>query len=135
MKEEILQGFLNDKKAFTVLDALTSRRRSHSGSMIGPRLTHTYLGGYRSINSQEVIDSKMPNAHDVLFRTLADPTRRAIFERLCREGAQTVGALTARAGVSQPAVSKHLGVLKQAGLVRDRHEGRQTHYSAQLGAL
>ena len=38
-------------------------------------------------------------------------------------------------GVSQPAVSKHLGVLRQAGLVRDRHEGRQTHYSAQLGAL
>jgi DNA-binding transcriptional ArsR family regulator len=59
----------------------------------------------------------MPNAHDVLFRTLADPTRRALFERLCREGEQTVG------------------VLKQAGLVRDRHEGRQTHYSAQLGAL
>ena len=77
----------------------------------------------------------MPNAHDVLFRTLADPTRRAIFERLCRDGDQTVGALTAQAGVSQPAVSKHLGVLKQAGLVRDRHEGRQTHYSAQLGAL
>ena len=60
----------------------------------------------------------MPNAHDVLFRTLADPTRRAIFERLCRDGEQTVGALTTRAGVSQPAVSKHLGVLKQAGLVR-----------------
>ena len=77
----------------------------------------------------------MPNAHDVLFRTLADPTRRALFERLCREGEQTVGALTARAGVSQPAVSKHLGLLKQAGLVRDRHEGRQTHYSAQRGAL
>ena len=77
----------------------------------------------------------MPNAHDMLFRTLADPTRRAIFERLCREGEQTVGALTAQAGVSQPAVSKHLGLLKQAGLVRDRHEGRQTHYSAQLGAL
>ena len=77
----------------------------------------------------------MPNAHDLLFRTLADPTRRAIFERLCREGERTVGALTAGAGVSQPAVSKHLGVLKQAGLVRDRHEGRQTHYSAQLGAL
>ena len=77
----------------------------------------------------------MSKAHDVLFRTLADPTRRALFERLCREGEQTVVALTARAGVSQPAVSKHLGVLKQAGLVRDRHEGRQTHYSAQLGAL
>src|SRR5438128_9873928 len=73
--------------------------------------------------------------HDLLFRTLADPTRRALFERLCRNGEQTVGALTARAGVSQPAVSKHHGVLKKAGLARDRHEGRQTHYSAQLGAL
>jgi DNA-binding transcriptional ArsR family regulator len=77
----------------------------------------------------------MPQLHDVLFRALADPTRRAIFERLCRDGEQTVAALTARAGISQPAVSKHLGVLKQAGLVRDRHEGRQTHYSAQPKAL
>jgi DNA-binding transcriptional ArsR family regulator len=77
----------------------------------------------------------MQNAQDVLFRTLADPTRRALFERLCREGEQTVGALTAQAGVSQPAVSKHLAVLKQAGLVRDRPQGRQTHYSAQLDAL
>src|ERR1700753_2590668 len=77
----------------------------------------------------------MPLPHDVLFRALADPTRRALFERLCRDGEQRVGALTAWAGVSQPAVSKHLGMLKQAGLVRDRHEGRQTHYSAQLGAL
>jgi DNA-binding transcriptional ArsR family regulator len=77
----------------------------------------------------------MSTTHDALFRTLADPTRRAIFERLCRDGEQTVGALTARAKVSQPAVSKHLGVLKDAGLVRDRHEGRQTHYSAQLRAL
>ncbi|WP_276200109.1 metalloregulator ArsR/SmtB family transcription factor [Chelatococcus sp. XZ-Ab1] len=74
-------------------------------------------------------------AHDLLFRTLADPTRRAIFERLCRDGDQTVAALTAKAGVSQPAVSKHLGILKRAGLVRDRHEGRQTHYSAQRAAL
>lgn len=71
----------------------------------------------------------------MIFRTLADPTRRALFERLCREGEITVGALTARAGVSQPVVSRHLSVLKQAGLVRDRHEGRQTHYSALPGAL
>jgi len=77
----------------------------------------------------------MTNAHDVLFRTLADPTRRAIFERLCREGEQTVVALTARSGVSQPAVSKHLGVLKRAKLVRDRQDGRERHYSAQLNAL
>jgi DNA-binding transcriptional ArsR family regulator len=77
----------------------------------------------------------MPQAHDTLFRTLADPTRRAIFERLCREGEKTVGALTARAKISQPAVSKHLRALKQAGLVRGRHQGRETHYSAQLRAL
>lgn len=77
----------------------------------------------------------MSSTHDVLFRTLSDPTRRAIFERLCREGEKTVGALTARAGVSQPVVSKHLGILKQAGLVRDRPDGRQTHYSAQISAL
>ena len=70
-----------------------------------------------------------------LFSTLADPTRRAIFERLSRDGEQTVRALTDQAGVSQPAVSKHLGVLKLAGLVRDRRSGRQTHYSAQPQAL
>jgi DNA-binding transcriptional ArsR family regulator len=77
----------------------------------------------------------MTEPQDTLFRTLADPTRRAIFERLCREGEQTVVVLTAQAGVSQPAVSKHLAVLRRAGLVRDRHEGRQTHYSARPAAL
>jgi len=77
----------------------------------------------------------MPTTSNELFSTLADPTRRAIFERLCRDGEQTVRALTGRAGVSQPAVSKHLGVLKNAGLVRDRREGRQTHYSARPQGL
>ena len=77
----------------------------------------------------------MLTAPDDLFRTLADPTRRAIFERLVRDGEQTVRALTARAGVSQPAVSKHLGVLKGAGLVRDRPDGRQVHYRAEPKAL
>ena len=77
----------------------------------------------------------MPNTHEMIFKTLADPTRRAIYERLCRDGELTVGALTAQARVSQPAVSKHLGLLKRAGLVLDRPEGRQTHYTAQLGAL
>ena len=72
----------------------------------------------------------MPVTTNELFSALADPTRRAIFERLSRDGEQTVRALTDRAGVSQPAVSKHLGVLKHAGLVRDRRDGRQTHYSA-----
>lgn len=77
----------------------------------------------------------MPTAPDLLFKALADPTRRAIFEQLCRDGEQTVGALTALAGVSQPAVSKHLSALKEAGLVSDRPQGRQTHYSARTAAL
>ena len=74
-------------------------------------------------------------APDMLFRALADPTRRALFERMCREGEKTVGALTAQAGVSQPVVSRHLGILRQAGLVMDRRDGRNTHYRAQPGAL
>jgi DNA-binding transcriptional ArsR family regulator len=77
----------------------------------------------------------MPHAHDALFRTLADPTRRALFEQLCRDGEQTVGALTEHAGVSQPAVSKHLAALKQAGLVQARPAGRQTHHTARPDAL
>lgn len=72
---------------------------------------------------------------DALFSSLADPTRRAIFERLCRDGEQTVRALTDRAGVSQPAVSKHLAVLKDTGLVQGRRAGRQTHYRARPQAL
>jgi DNA-binding transcriptional ArsR family regulator len=72
---------------------------------------------------------------DNVFKALSDPTRRAIFEHLSRDGEQTVHALTHRAGVSQPAVSKHLTVLKRAKLVRHRHEGRETHYSAQPQAI
>jgi DNA-binding transcriptional ArsR family regulator len=72
---------------------------------------------------------------EYLFKTLADPTRRALFERLAREGEHTVHSLTEQAGVSQPAVSKHLGILKRAGLVLDRRDGRQTHYSAEPQAL
>jgi DNA-binding transcriptional ArsR family regulator len=72
---------------------------------------------------------------DNVFRALADPTRRGIFEHMARDGEQTVHALTGRAGVSQPAVSKHLTVLKRAKLVRHRREGRETHYSAQPQAL
>lgn len=77
----------------------------------------------------------MQRTADGLFKTLADPTRRAILERLIRDGEQTVRALTDRAGVSQPAVSKHLAVLKLAGLVRDRPEGRLVHYRAEPQGL
>src|SRR5258707_13054428 len=77
----------------------------------------------------------MLNAPGTIFKSLADPSRRAIFERLARGCEQTVRALTDQLGVSQPAVSKHLAVLKLAGLVLDRREGRQIHYSAQPQAL
>lgn len=72
---------------------------------------------------------------DAVLKALADPTRRGLFERLSREGELTVHRLTERSGVSQPAVSKHLGQLKEAGLVHDRRAGRETHYSAQPQAL
>jgi DNA-binding transcriptional ArsR family regulator len=70
-----------------------------------------------------------------VFKSLADPTRRALFERLSRDGELTVRMLTDHAGVSQPAVSKHLRILKHAGLVCARHRGRETHYIAQPRAL
>ncbi len=70
-----------------------------------------------------------------VFRALADPTRRAIFEQLTRHGEQTVHALTHSAGVSQPAVSKHLTILKSAKLVRLRRHGRESHYRAHPNAL
>jgi DNA-binding transcriptional ArsR family regulator len=58
----------------------------------------------------------VPLCSDFLFKTLSDPMRRSIFERLTRDGALTVNAPTRQSGVSQPAVSKHLGMLKLADL-------------------
>jgi DNA-binding transcriptional ArsR family regulator len=64
-----------------------------------------------------------------IFRALGDPTRRAIYERLIlRE--DSVSGLTARFAISQPAISQHLKILRDAGLVRVRREGREAHYSA-----
>jgi DNA-binding transcriptional ArsR family regulator len=77
----------------------------------------------------------MRQTANAIFKSLADPTRRALYESLSRRGEQTVGTLTGNSGVSQPAVSKHLRNLKRAGLVRARREGRQTHYSARPRAL
>lgn len=68
---------------------------------------------------------------------LADPTRRKVFERL-RNGPRPVGVIAKGLPVSRPAVSQHLKVLKEAGLVRDRPEGTQRVYYIDpngLGAL
>ena len=64
---------------------------------------------------------------DKIFQALADPSRRAIFEELTR-GEAAVKDLTARFDISQPAVSQHLGTLRDAGLVSGRREGRCVFY-------
>ncbi|MCI0636151.1 MAG: metalloregulator ArsR/SmtB family transcription factor [Actinobacteria bacterium] len=61
------------------------------------------------------------------FDALGDPTRRAVFEVL-RGGAQPVGEIARHLPVSRPAVSQHLRVLKEAGLVRDRKQGTRRLY-------
>jgi DNA-binding transcriptional ArsR family regulator len=61
------------------------------------------------------------------FAALADPTRRQVFERLCR-GPRSVSALAAGLPVSRPAVSQHLKVLKEAGLVADEPDGTRRVY-------
>lgn len=64
----------------------------------------------------------------LVFRAVADPTRRAILD-LLRGGEQTVGDLASRFPVSRPAVSKHLRVLRQAGLVQERRVAQSRHYA------
>jgi DNA-binding transcriptional ArsR family regulator len=67
---------------------------------------------------------------DAVMRTLADPTRRAVFERIVKSKEITVAELTRGSGVTQSAISQHLRSLKDAGLVADRPEGRNVHYRA-----
>jgi len=67
-------------------------------------------------------------AYAMAITALADPTRRAVLEEL-RGGPRAVGEIAARLPVSRPAVSQHLRVLKDAGLVRDRAEGTRRLYS------
>jgi DNA-binding transcriptional ArsR family regulator len=72
----------------------------------------------------------MQTAVDAVMRTLADPTRRAVFERIVKSEEITVAELTRGSGVTQSAVSQHLRSLKQAGLIADRPDGRNVHYRA-----
>jgi DNA-binding transcriptional ArsR family regulator len=76
-------------------------------------------------------------AYESALAALADPTRRLVFERL-KSGPRSVGALASGLPVSRPAVSQHLRVLKEAGLVTDRPEGTRRVYYIDpegLGAL
>ena len=69
-----------------------------------------------------------------VFRSLADPTRRAVFEQLTR-GEATVKDLTKKFDVSQPAISQHLGTLRDSGLVSVRRAGRFTYWRVEPKGL
>ena len=70
-----------------------------------------------------------------VMRALADPTRRAVLERLARADEITVAELTRGSGVTQGAISQHLKLLKQADLVAERPEGRHVYYRAKPEGL
>ena len=72
---------------------------------------------------------------DLVMRTLADPTRRALYEHLARAGEAAVVELTRASTVSQPAVSQHLKALRGAGLVAERREGRTVRYRVEPQGL
>ena len=74
-------------------------------------------------------------AIDAVLRTLADPTRRAVFERVVASDEITVVELTRGSGVTQGAISQHLKSLKKAGLVAERPEGRNVFYRAEPQGL
>jgi DNA-binding transcriptional ArsR family regulator len=76
-----------------------------------------------------------PAPIDTVMRTLADPTRRAVFERIVRSDEITVSELTRGSGVTQGAISQHLKSLKLAGLVAERPQGRNVFYRAQPEGL
>jgi DNA-binding transcriptional ArsR family regulator len=67
---------------------------------------------------------------DTVIRALADPTRRAVFEQVARNGETNVAELTRTSGVTQGAISQHLKSLKLAGLVAERPQGRNVFYRA-----
>ena len=69
----------------------------------------------------------MSSASADVFRAISDPTRRAILDALV-EGERAVRELLKPFSISQPALSKHLRVLREAGLVRQRKVGRERHY-------
>lgn len=74
-------------------------------------------------------------ALDSVMRTLADPTRRAVFQRIVKTDEISVVELTEGSGVTQGAISQHLRSLKKAGLVADRAQGRNVFYRAEPKGL
>jgi len=96
-------------------------------------------------DKQIVLTNQLVSANDfvmneaapinAVMRALADPTRRAVFERVVSSDEITVVELTRGSGVTQGAISQHLKSLKQAGLITERPEGRNVYYRAQPEGL
>jgi DNA-binding transcriptional ArsR family regulator len=76
-----------------------------------------------------------PPADRDVFRAVADPTRRAALETLGRRGEQTVSALAEVLGVDMPVLSRHLAVLRSAGLVSEKKAGRNRLYRLEPAPL
>jgi DNA-binding transcriptional ArsR family regulator len=70
-----------------------------------------------------------------VFNAIAEPRRREIVDLLARRGPQTVGTLVVAIGLAQPAVSKHLGVLRKVGVVAVTKQGQQRVYNLQAEKL
>ena len=75
------------------------------------------------------------NTINTVMRTLADPTRRAVFERIVKSNEITVSELTQGSGVTQGAISQHIKSLKQAGLIAERPEGRRRSFAPAAASL
>jgi len=91
-------------------------------------LTYSHIGMYSLL---------MPRAATTadVFNAIAEPRRRQIIDLLARRGALAVGALVAAMGLSQPAVSKHLGVLREVGIVSSTRHGQQRIYRLEAAEL
>lgn len=74
------------------------------------------------------------DSQSLVFRALADDTRRQILQGL-RDGESNAGAVASRFPISGPSVSRHLGVLKAAGLVRERKEANRIYYGLERDQL
>ena len=90
-------------------------------------LTHSYIGIYISVMARAATTSDA-------FNAVAESRRREILELLAT-GERSVGELVVRLGLEQPSVSKHLGVLRNVGLVRVRRHGRQMLYQTNPDAI
>ena len=76
-----------------------------------------------------------PSDFGLVMHALSDATRRSVYERLVQSGEAAVVELTRAGSVSQPAVSQHLKLLREAGLVTERRQGRTVRYRARPEGL